>query len=547
MSDHSCSYTVADYIVNKLADSGVEYVYGIPGGSILPVVYAIMRSDNVNFITVRHEATAAFMASAYAKLTGKLGVCMSISGAGTTNMITGLSDAAWDKAPVLAITGQVEQELIGSGVFQEIDQYGLFSSLAYYNQILQKPEQVSEILPDAIRASLQRDGVSHIGIPVDLQMDSYCRQSECADITTVPLGCPLDETLNNAADIINKSRKPIMLVGRYAAEAVNEIKSLSDILMAPVATTPSGKGIYDERRNRSIGVLGRLGLKCSMDIYRESDLAILIGADIVEQRLLPQVPTIQIVTNSLYTSSDSETMSLLAGDIQAILYRLSSMITHRESSDWDTWAMGMHSDCFEQSMVIAHSATEGIHPSFIMAELSDIVEEDAIVALDIGDVTYWYTQYFTAAKQTTLLSAHLASMGFALPASLAAKIAFPERQVLCIAGDGGFGMSMADFTTAVKYDLPIIVLLFNNNSYGRVTGEERDAGLPEYTFDLVNPDFVDFANSCGGFGVHLKHEKDIISVFKQAVDSHKPSLIEIPIDNKIHAMPTLGCRSICEQ
>ena len=531
---------VADAFVEQMAAWGVRFVFGIPGGSILPIVDAIRRSETIRFILVRHEATAAFMASAYGKLTGKLGVCTAISGAGATNLITGLADAAWDGSPVLAITGQVGQELIGSGVFQEIDQYGLFSSISVYHQVLQDPTQTPTVLIEAMKAALLQRSVSHIGIPVNLQAEEYCGQIQGPDTLLATYGEPHPDALDAAARVIRSSPRIVILAGRRAWSACDEIAALSEKLSAPVATTPSAKGLFDEYSPRSLGVLGRLGRNCTIDIVEQADLTILIGADIVEQRLLPKMPTVQIVYDPLEVAVQLKVAAALVGEIGLSIKALNDKLPGRRPDGWREKVFRMNSACIKEYMENIPEPAQYVDPRSVIDALSSVISDDAVVALDIGDVTYWYTQYFRAVRQRTLISSHLASMGFSLPAALAAKLEYPDRQVICIAGDGGFAMSMADFTTAVKYNLPIIVILFNNSAFGRVTGEQQEMGLPDLTIELTNPDFAAYARSCGGFGIRVERKQEIRDALRLAIDSDLPSIVEVLTDRSIHAVPTLA-------
>ncbi len=529
---------VADMIVEQLAAWGVKSVYGIPGGSILPVVDSLRRSQDIRFVTVRHESTAAFMASAYGKLTGKLGVCTAIAGAGATNLITGLADAAWDRAPVLAITGQVEQELIGSGVFQEIDQYGLFASLAVYNETLQEPAQVVKVIPEAMRASLIRRGVSHIGIPVNLQREAIMGAIVSPENMIPPPGGPNPITLTRAVDAIRQSKRPVILAGMEALGARDEIAELSDRLSAPVATTPSAKGLFDEHDPRALGVLGRLGLSCSVEVFENADLAILVGADITEQRLVPNIPTVQIVTDPLEVADNLQVVAALYGDAKLCTIELLRRITSRETDGWGGESENVYSGCVQHYE--RKEVSDGkVHPRKIVDTLIPMVDDDAVVAVGIGDVTYWYMQFFPAIRHRTLISAHLASMGFALPAAMAAQLEYPDRQVLGLAGDGGFAMNMADFTTAVLYKLPIKVILFNNGCYGRVVGEQREAGVCEFAIELVNPDFAAFARSCGGGGIRVERDEDLGDAIFYALKSDRPFLVEVMTERGIHPIPTL--------
>lgn len=539
MADMPVSRTVADAFVDQLAAWGVRFVYGIPGGSILTFAESVAESDKVKLILVRQESTASFMASVYGKLTGKLGVCFAITGAGATNLITGLADAAWDHSPVLAVTGQVRHDYVGTDAFQEIDQYELFSSLTVYNEMLQSPEQTPEVLLRAMRSALVRRGVAHIGLPRDIQSEECAAAARSIDELIPQLGPAPPDAVRRAVDAITRASRPVILAGRDAWSARDELTALSHLIGAPVATTPAAKGVFDEHDPHALGILGRQGLPCAAEIFGRADVAVLLGADIAEQALIPDVPTIQITPNPLSLAEDLSILVSLEGDIALTLQAMIPSLPQAERAEWVRLAETRRTECHAGSAGSSVS-TGCIHPREPMLALGKVISQDAVVAVDTGDITYWYMQYFRAEKQRTLMSAHLASMGIALPGSLAAQLEYPERQCVAICGDGGFGMMMADFTTAVKYDLPITVLVLNNNAYLRVTGEALEADLPARMHTLVNPDFAGYAAGCGGYGIRVKDSRDLEGALHDALTSDRPSLVEVLTDPEVLAVPMLS-------
>ncbi len=540
MADMPVSRTVADAFVDQLAAWGVRFIYGIPGGSILAFAEAVAESDKIKLILVRQESTASFMASAYGKLTGKLGVCFAITGAGATNLITGLADAAWDRSPVLAVTGQVRHDIVGTDAFQEIDQYELFSSLTVYNEMLQSAEQTPEVLLRAMRSALVRRGVAHIGLPRDLQSQECRTAARSVDELIPQLGPAPPDAIHRATEAIGRASKPVILAGRDAWTAREELARLSHLIGAPVATTPAAKGVYDEHDPHALGVLGRQGLPCSAEIFGQADIALLLGADIAEQRLIPDVPTIQITPNPLGLAEDLRIVVSLEGDIALTLQAMMAHIPQADRPDWVRVAEMQRAACHVHFADVVASSTGCVHPRDAIVALQKVLADDAIVAVDTGDITYWYMQYFRARQQHTLMSAHLASMGIALPGALAAQLEYPQRQCLAICGDGGFGMMMADFTTAVKYDLPITVLVLNNSAYLRVTSEALEADLPPTVHTLVNPDFAAFAECCGGYGLRVTESGDLEQALRDALTSDRPSLVEVVTDPNVLAVPMLG-------
>ena len=532
-ADGAITTTVADKVVEQLVSLGVEYVCGIPGDSNLPLMEAIRKSENIRFILTRHEETAAFMASAHGKITDKLGVCMSIAGPGCTNLMTGLIDAATDKSPVLALAGQIPEVYLGSEAFQEIDQLELFSSFAAYTETISRSNQALKLVLMATKYAYKNPGVSVLSTPTDVlsekldesiyELKKRVFASECA---------PDDEEILQVAQLINESEKVAILAGWGARHSGSLLIELAEKLKSPIATTSRAKGVIHETHRYSVGVLGSIGPKHAAHAVKNCELLIVIGSGFRQANLLP--PGIKVVQIDVDATRVGKTINVdkgLVGDAGLILEKLVPVIQEKaENKDYLKTIDKIKAEYAEELNADANDLSIPVSPGYVIQAIKRNVSKDAIICVDVGDHTYWFYKKFICEGQRTFLSANVASMGFSLPAALAAKLAHPEKQVVCISGDGGFGMLMADFTTAVREELAIKVIVFNDHMLKNIKKELDASGYPEYGISFPNPNFAEFARSCGGEGYRVEKPNELDDVLKKAFESDKPALIDI-VDN----------------
>lgn len=526
--------TVADKIVEQLAVFGVEYVFGIPGDSILPLVDSLSRQDDIKFILTRHEETAAFMASAYAKLTSKLGVCLSIAGPGATNLITGLVDAATDRAPVLALLGQVAQVHLGSESLQEIDEIEIFAPFTVFHETISKPAQAINLTVLAVKNAYLKQGVSALSLPTDVlsetlkdtiwKPEEHLFQQKTA---------PPKNVVEKAIKLIQKSRKPFIFGGWGIRDCGAVVLQLAEKISAPIATTTRAKGVIPESHPLAVGVLGSVGTRFAVKAINNADLVIVIGSGFRQRNLLPKLPIIQIDVDGVKLGKSFPISCGLIGDARTTVQMILDKVSQKEPDEGYLKEITKLKE--ENRREITKEALDRsvpIHPGFVIQTLKKHTKKDAIITVDSGDHTYWFYKKYICDEERTLLSSNMASMAFALPAALAAQLAYPHKQVIAVNGDGGFGMLMADFTTAVQNNLPVKVIVFNDSMLKNIAKEQRLYGYPEFGTHFVNPDFAAFASSCGGEGYRVETPEELETALKQAFASEKPALIDIIIDTE---------------
>jgi len=527
------SKTVSDVIVEQLVACGVEHVFGIPGYSCLGVVEAVRKHPDMEFILVRHEQTAAMMASAYAKVSGKVGVCLTIAGPGATNLMTGLYDAKMDRAPVLALTGQVGLQYIGPGNFQEIDQDALFESVSFFSQTLSAKEQTAELVSLALKHALTERGVSQLALPNDVQEMEWDEEPKAMEGRIAPTKVvPSKELIEKAVTLVSSAERPVIIAGWGTIDSPELVLRLAEKIGAPVATTFRAKGIIPEDHEHSLGVLGFSGTPMARKYSTDSDLLIVLGSSFSGLTKIPERPTIQLDFDPMMISKQKPVTLGLLGEISSTLPVLIEAFPAKEKNFLGT--LDKDRKKFRERLAREARETVPLRPQFIIKALNEVVDDEAIITVDSGDNTHWFGRNFITKRQRVLLSGYLGTMAFGLPASLGAQLACPDRQVVCVTGDGGFGMCMADFTTAVRFDLPVNVVVFNNSALGMIAWEQELDGYPNYSTELRNPDFAEYANSSGGLGIRVGEPGELKPTLEQALASKKPSLVDVVTDPKSH-------------
>ncbi len=526
---------VADKIVDQLEALGVRFIYGIPGDSNLPIIEAIRKSKKIKFILTRHEETAAFMACAHGKLTGTLGVCISIAGPGCTNLITGLMDAQMDRSPVLALVGQIPEVYLGSEAFQEIDQIEMFRPFTEYAETIARSNQALKLVINAAKFALRKPGVSVLSTPTDILAEKLATPLFSPDKRLFQRSCLAEDAeIQSGADLINKHRNVVILAGWGARLSGKLVEKLAEKIASPVATTSRAKGIIDESLPLSVGVLGSIGSKHAAQAIQHCDLIVIVGSGFRQANLVPAgIKTMQVDIDPTRIGRTFDIEIGLVGDASLILSKLIPLVKERERD------VQFHESVEQKKREHLRELEEDgndfstpIHPGLVIQLIKKYAQKDAIFCVDVGDHTYWFYKKFICQGQRTLMSANIASMGFALPASLAAQLQYPQKQVVCVSGDGGFAMLMADFTTAVREKLPIKVVLFNDGKLKNIMKEQHRDTYPEFGISFPNPDFALFAQSCGGEGYRVEDPQQLGSVIQKAFSSANPALIDVIVDSQ---------------
>ena len=524
--------TVSEVIVEQLAAWGVEYIFGLPGTTCLGLVDAIRKQNEIRFIKVRHEEAAALMASAYAKLTGKVGVCLTIAGPGATNLITGLYDAKMDRAPVLAITGQVKLQYIGPGSFQEIDQDVLFNSFCIFNKTINSKEQTIELVTLALKHALVERCVSHLAIPNDIQKESLEAVIEPMEGRIPDFRIVNAERVESAVRLIEEAARPLIIAGWGAKAQGGNLKKLAERIKAPIVTTFRAKGVLPEDYELSLGVLGDVGTPMARKYVNDADLLLVFGSSFSEKTNIPRKKIVQVDIDPMNLAKKFPIELNILGDCGLVLEKLLEKVKEREDQPLVETVRIEKEKWYAQLEREADSEASPLKAPFIFNVLRGTIDQDAIITLDVGDNGFWFGRNFVMKRQTLLMSGYLATMGFGLPSAIAAKLAFPDTQVVCITGDGGFAQVMGDFLTAVENNLDIIVIILNNKELAMISVEQKVEGYPTFATDLKNPEFADYAISCGGVGYKVKEPNELKDAFEKAKKAKRPAIVDVETDPK---------------
>ncbi|CCJ36493.1 pyruvate oxidase [Methanoculleus bourgensis MS2] len=525
--------TVADVLVSELEAWGITLYFGIPGSSSLPLVDAVRRNPNARYIVTRHEQTAAMAASAYNKFTGEIAVCLTIAGPGATNLATGLYDAKEDRTSVLSLNGQVKAQYAGPGGIQEIDQDAFFRPVTVFNNTVADPAMAVKLLTRALRYAIVARGVAQLSIPNDIQAapldPAYCKRETCLPAVRV---APTDEAVGAAVEAIDAATRPVILAGFGAMDAAGAVLDLAERIQAPIVTTFRAKGILPDDNEWIAGVHGELGTPHALTLVLESDLVIACGASFSDLTGIPEDKrAVQVDIDPLQLGKHP-LVAAVWGDCAIALPRIVEEVRPREDQGIRQWLADRKREWFDRLDREADPEAVPIRPPYIMNVLSETLPEDAVISVDVGDNQWWFGRNFRMKRQRFAMSGYLGTMGFGLPGAIAAKLAYPEKTVVCITGDGGFSMVMADFVTAVKYDLPIVVVVLNNRELAMIREEQREANYPPYGIDLTNPDFAAFAGTCGGAGIQVTRPQDLAGAVRKAVQMDTPVIIDVETDPK---------------
>lgn len=532
--------TISDIMVETMLNWGVDRVFGMVGHSNLGFADAMKRKEQegkLRYFGIRHEGAASFAASAYGKLTGKPAACFSIAGPGATNMYTGLWDARVDRAPILALTGQVATQVVGTGNFQEVDLVQAFNSVAEFNHRVQRDSKHAELMSLAVKHALLNRNVSHLTFPDEVQEvpapDRAQAQGPEKRITALDIAPP-EEAVNEALERIREAKRPVIVMGHGARKHKEDIVAFAEFLNAAVVTTFKGKGLISDHHPLGGGVLGRSGTPIASWFMNECDLLIVFGASFSNHTgISPKKPIIQVDFDPLALSKFHPVEVAVYGDISRTLKLFKSGLgvvantidqRFEIAERWRIWRS-------EKETRLTETSNKGLSSIALFECMNKWTPEEAVMCVDVGNNAYSFGRYFESRKHDFLMSGYLGSIGFALPAAMGAWAAVGNsRPVIAVAGDGGLCQYLAEITTLVKYQMPVKMIVLNNYELGKISKEQRAGEFDVWQTSLTNPDFAAFARSAGAWGKQAKTQDEMESAMEELFVQPGPGLLEVITD-----------------
>ncbi len=534
--------TVSDVLVETLTNWGLTHVFGMVGHSNLGFADAIRKAEergDLTYIGIRHEGAAAFAASAYGKLTGGVAACFGIAGPGSTNMLTGLYDAKEDRAPILAISGQVPSKVKGRGAFQDADLEAAFSDVAAFSETVQAGSDHAELAALAMKRAIVDRNVAHLILPDEVQYrpvdDDATASTPVGRLASRAVEPPPGE-MRRAVDLLTTARRPMIIVGHGARRQMGEVIALAEHLGAPVATTFKAKGLIADDHPLGCGVMGRSGTPVASWFMNESDLLVVFGASFSNHTgIADYKPTIQVDDDPMalgrYHGVEVPLLGNVAVTADALRRLLDGELAAADVRDEIVERRTMWSH--EKQRRVSDDAGHGIGAAAVMAALTRQVAPDAVIAVDVGNNTYSFGRYFeSSGEQDVIMSGYLGSIGFALPAAMGAWAAVGDtRQVVSVSGDGGFAQYAMELTTAVRYGMNITHVLLDNGELGKISKEQRAARWDVWQTSLHNPDFAAFAALCGAKGIRVTDPDELDDAIGEALAHPGPALVDIVTDS----------------
>lgn len=533
--------TVTDVMAETMVNWGVRHVFGMVGHSNLGLADALRRREeagDLTYIGIRHEGAAAFAASAYGKLTGRPAACLTIAGPGATNLLTGLWDAKVDRSPVLALTGQVDTQVLGPGAFQEVDLVGAFGSVASWSQPVLRDSKHAELMNLACKNTVLTPGVSHLIFPDEVQTIPAPEDAEAGS----PRGrmgareiAPPEESVADALGQLRKSKRPVIVVGHGARFDMEAVTAFAEQLGAPVITTFKAKGQIPETHPLAAGVLGRSGTPVASWVMNEADLLVVLGASFSNHTgIYAGHPIIQVDIDATQLGKFHAVEVPVWGEIATTLERLRSELPERlETEDqaaqlverWEIWRA-------EKQNREADDRGNGMNSASVFEAMNRLVPDDAVIAVDVGNHAYSFGRYYECSgTQRVLMSGYLGSIGFAYPAAMGAWAATDGKEpIVAVTGDGGFAQYMAEVTTAVKHGMNITHVMLNNGQLGKISKEQRAGEWEVWQTQLHNPNFAEYAENCGALGIRVTEVGDLDAALKKALAHDGPAMVEVMTD-----------------
>lgn len=537
---------VAEQLVSQLIDAGVHRVYGIVGDSLNPIVDAIRKSGGskkggIDWVHVRHEEAAAFAAAAEAQLTGKLAVCAGSCGPGNLHLINGLYDAQRSAAPVLAIASHIPSVQIGQMYFQETHPDRLFNECSVYNEMISSAEQAPRVVNAAIRHAVELSGVSVISLPGDVSDLKATSPSPKYVPSRRPVLTPNEEDVRQLADVLNRAKKVAIFAGAGVEGAHDEVIELADVLKAPIGHTLRGKDFIQYDNPFDVGMTGLLGYGAAAEGMNDADVLIMLGTDFPYDQFLPDTFTVQVENHPEKLGRRTDISLPIHSDVKPLIAALLPLLDRDRSDAFLKAKLKKHSKIMH-SPIGAYTRNaehmKPIHPEYAAHILNEVASKDAIFTADTGMCNVWTARYIDPLGTRRLIGSFLhGSMANALPHAIGAQVAFPNRQVISVSGDGGLSMLLGELVTARMYNLPIKVVVFNNSTLGMVKLEMLVNGLPDYGTDVHDVNYAEVASAIGLHGERVTEPTRLRGALQEAFAYNGPALIEVMTDPNALSLP----------
>lgn len=516
---------------------GIDHIYGIPGGSFNSTMDALYHErQSVKYIQVRHEEAGALAAAADAKLTGKVGAVFGSAGPGATHLINGLYDAQMDNVPVVALLGQVASSSMNYNDFQEMNENPMFADVSIYNRTVMSPESLPHVVDEAIKAAYKFKGVAVVTIPVDYGFAEIDEQ-EIATAKNHKTGVlqPDEEDLQAALPYFEQAKKPVLYIGQGLFGHFDAIDAFSKHFSMPIAASVLAKGIMPDLYENFLGFAGRVATKPANEALAEADLIVFVGSDFPFGRRFfnPSANFVQVDIDASKFGRRHQTDVSVLGDGATALRKWTEMAVPRPADAWLKANQENSRNWHAWRHRFYHDSQEPLRPEPVYREINRIAAPDALFVTDVGNVTIHSIRHLEmTGEQRFTTSGWFATMGNGVHGGIAAQLSYPDRQVFTFSGDGGFAMQMQDIITQVKYNLPIINVVFSNDSFGFIEAEQEDTEQTKFGVQLAGADFGKVGEALGAKGFTVTKEEELASVFTQAKESHGPVVIDVKIANE---------------
>ncbi|WMT53902.1 thiamine pyrophosphate-dependent enzyme [Ferroplasma acidiphilum] len=523
--------TVADVIIKTLVNFGVKRIYAIPGDSLNPIIDAIRRNKDIKYVQVRHEEGGALSASYESKYTGNLSACMGTSGPGSIHLLNGLYDAKTQHVPVIALTGQVETELLHHDYFQEVNLVKLFDDVSVFNARIITPDNAHYLIWKACREAITKKGVGHIDMPVDILMES-CKEEDLSyyinPVNYNPGG--LDEAVN----LINNRNKPVIMIGGGSRNYRGEIDEFAEKIGAPIIYSLNGKGVFNDTDKKVMGGIGLLGTKPSIKAIEKSDLIIFLGTIFPYTQFLKNVDNIQVNTN---IDDLNKIMKANYSYLCDIKYFLDNINVNEKDKKFYQEMQDEKAKWSEDMVRLASNHKNPIRAELLTDKISKKIEGDAIIITDTGNVTLWSNRFLNAGNNNKFyFSSWLGTMGSGIPGSVGLAFA-SGKKIYGLIGDGSFAMTVMELITIKKYNLPVKLVVYDNSILGMIKLEEEVMGYPEYGVDLYNPDFAKLAESIGITGIRVDTVEALDAGLDKFFKCDGPAVLDVVTETNETPMP----------